>query len=69
MLSANKLYDEISEIRQAAKKDFSMSNAKKREIAEQYTAAREEPRRSFLSGHGFGERAPTTTNAQRGLWL
>ena len=39
-----KKFDEISEIRQAAKKDFSLSNAKKREIAEEYAAARHELR-------------------------
>jgi hypothetical protein len=37
-------YDEISEIRQAAKKDFSISNAKKREIAEEYKTAANELR-------------------------
>lgn len=39
-----KQFDEISAIRQAAKKDFSMSNAKKREIAEEYSAAAKELR-------------------------
>lgn len=33
-------YDEISAIRQAAKSDYSLSNARKREIARAYTAAR-----------------------------
>ncbi|KAM3456843.1 hypothetical protein MY3296_001501 [Beauveria thailandica] len=37
-------YDEISELRRAAKKDFSMSNAKKREISEQFKAAHEDLR-------------------------
>lgn len=32
-------FDEISAIRQAAKSDFSISNARKREIAEEYAAA------------------------------
>lgn len=32
-------YDEISEIRQAAKSDWTISNARKREIAEQYKTA------------------------------
>lgn len=35
-----KMYDDISEIRQAVKSDFSIPNDRKREIARQYAEAR-----------------------------
>lgn len=37
-----KKFDEISEIRQAAKNDYTISNARKREIAEEFSAARKD---------------------------
>lgn len=39
-----KKYDEISAIRQAAKSDWTISNARKREIAHEYQAAYKELR-------------------------
>jgi len=60
-----KKYDEISEIRQTAKTDFSMSNAKKRQIAEQYTAAGNELRAASKTAMAAAAQASTTTRETR----
>ncbi|KAJ2971346.1 hypothetical protein NQ176_g7740 [Zarea fungicola] len=54
-------YDEISEIRQAAKSDFSISNAGKREIAEQFTAARNDLRAASKAAMASSQRSQPTT--------
>ena len=56
-----KKYDEISEIRQAAKKDFSMSNAEKRRIAQEYEAARKELRAASKAAMTAAAQTPDTT--------
>ncbi|KAM5347338.1 hypothetical protein ACJ41O_010343 [Fusarium nematophilum] len=58
-------YDEISKIRQAAKRDFSMSNAEKQRKAEEYKTAREELRAASKAAMAAAAQA-TTTTAQRG---
>lgn len=55
-----KKYDEISEIRQAAKKDFSMSNAEKRKIAEEYKAVGDELRAASKAAMASAAQAPPT---------
>lgn len=55
-------YDEISEIRQAAKTDFSMSNAKKREIAEQFTAARNDLRAASRAAMASSQQSQPTAD-------
>ncbi|KAM3426035.1 hypothetical protein NHJ13734_009712 [Beauveria thailandica] len=59
-------YDEISEIRQAAKKDFSMSNAKKREIAEQYKAAANDLRAASRAAMASPHQPQPNTNQLSG---
>jgi outer membrane murein-binding lipoprotein Lpp len=54
-------YDEISAVRQAAKSDFSISNARKQEIAEQYGAAGNALRSASKAAMAPGAQAPTTT--------
>ncbi|KAM3524804.1 hypothetical protein MY4038_007593 [Beauveria bassiana] len=60
------IYDEISEIRQAAKKDFSMSNAKKREISEQFKAARDDLRAASKAAMASSRAPPKTPNEASG---
>lgn len=54
-------YDEISKIRQAAKTDYSMSNAEKRRIAKEYRAAAEELRAASEAAMAAAAQAPTTS--------
>ncbi|EJP66483.1 protein kinase domain protein [Beauveria bassiana ARSEF 2860] len=59
-------YDEISEIRLAAKKDFSMSNAKKREISQQFKAARDDLRAASKAAMASSRAPPKTSNEASG---
>ena len=49
-------FDEISAIRQAAKHDWSMSNEQKRQIAREFSAAREDLRAAAQSSSTAPER-------------
>jgi hypothetical protein len=57
-----KKFDEISAIRQAAKNDYSMSNAKKREIAEEYRAAAKELRAASAAAMASAASASSSTH-------
>jgi hypothetical protein len=54
-------FDEISKIRQAAKRDFFMSNDEKRKIAREYTAIRHELQAASKAAMAAATQTPTTT--------
>jgi hypothetical protein len=55
-------FDEISAIRQAAKCDYSISNARKQEIAEQYSAASKELRAASAAAMAVAARPSSTAH-------
>ncbi|KZZ90835.1 hypothetical protein AAL_07061 [Moelleriella libera RCEF 2490] len=58
-------FDEISAIRQAAKSDYTVSNARKREIADEYRAAAEERRAASAAAmaRGAAQKPPPSARA------
>ncbi|KAK2601560.1 hypothetical protein QQS21_004878 [Conoideocrella luteorostrata] len=54
-------YDEISAIRDAAKSDYTLSNARKREIAREYTAARKDLMAASKAAMAAAAQASATT--------
>lgn len=58
-------FDEISAIRQAAKSDYTISNARKREIADEYRAAGEELRAASAAAmaRGAAQKPPSSARA------
>ena len=62
-----KKYDEICEIREATKKDFSMSNADKRKIAREYSIARQELKAASKAATSTAAQKQTTESTPKSI--